>query len=86
VCVVGAQVRGVLGASLIGAAGRLAVDGAPAVAYDYRYQARGVPLRARQVAVAHADRVVFLNFTAHERAFARDVRALDQMLASWRWR
>jgi hypothetical protein len=85
VALVSAQVATRLRASLVGARTRLLVDGAPAVAYDYRYRARGHRLRARQVTIVHGGSVVFLNFTAADRAFARDVRALDQMVASWHW-
>jgi hypothetical protein len=83
---VSAQVRTELRATPVGAPHTLGMDGEQALAYDYRYTADGTPLRGRQVAVYHGDRVVFLNFTAHERAFARGVRALDRMIATWRWR
>jgi hypothetical protein len=83
---VSGQVRTELRATPVGAPRPLSVDHEPALAYDYRYRAGGIPLRARQVAVYHGERVVFLNFTAHERSFTRDVRALDRMIATWRWR
>ncbi|HKE97652.1 MAG TPA: DcrB-related protein [Actinomycetes bacterium] len=82
---VAASVATELGASPAGPRRRLVVDGAPAIAYDYRYRAGGRRLRARQVTLVHGEGVVFLNFTAAEGAFTRDVRALDQMVASWRW-
>ena len=83
---VAGQVSAQLDATRLGGRRVLALDGERAVAYDYRYQADGRRLRARQLAVLHGGSVVFVNFTTTERVFARDLRALDQMVASWRWR
>ena len=83
---VAGQVSAQLGATRVGGVRRLTLGGEPALVYEYRYQAHGLRLRARQIAAIRGASVVFVNFTAHERAFARDVRALDQLAASWRWR
>jgi len=82
---VAGQVSAQLGATRVGGPRVLALDGERAIAYEYRYQAHGLHLRARQIAVVRGDSVVFVNFTTTERVFARDVRALDQLVASWRW-
>jgi hypothetical protein len=85
VTLVAAQVRTQLKATPAGKARPLTLDGEQALAYDYRYTTAGKKIRARQIAVYHAGSVVFVNFTTTDRVFARDAKALDQMVSSWRW-
>jgi hypothetical protein len=80
------QVRTELRAAVTAQPKPLRMGGEPALAYDYRYTAAGTKLRARQVAVYRGGNVVFVNFTSDERSFDRDVKALDRLTSSWRWR
>jgi hypothetical protein len=83
--VVSAKVRADLSAELVGRPRPLTLGGVAAVAYDYRYHAGGRQLQGRQIVARRGDLVVFVNFTADQRAFKQHAQALDVLTRSWRW-
>jgi DcrB len=85
VTIVSGKVTTDLSAEVVGGRRRLTLDGVPAVAYDYRYQADGRRLQGRQVVTLRAGMVVFVNFTARQDVFEDHVKALDVLTGSWRW-
>jgi hypothetical protein len=85
VTIVSDRVAAQLSAKVMGNRRRLMLDGSPAVAYDYRYQADGRSLQGRQVVTVRDDMVVFVNLTATQAAFSDHVKALDILIRSWRW-
>ncbi len=85
VALISEQVVDRLDAERVGETVELELGGTPALAYDYRYEINGMPVRARQVTAVRGDSVVFLNFTAHETAFDEQVPVVDALAGSWRW-
>lgn len=65
---------------------RLTVGGDPARTLDYlKSTATRVPVHARQVFVEHGGWIYTITYSARPTSYSASLRALTQMLSSWRW-
>jgi hypothetical protein len=64
----------------------LSIDGAPAIAIAYELAERTTTQRRRQIFVVHGGWAYEISDLASPSRYAASLRALDEVIHSWRWR